>query len=201
MGCATLCLSAPPPTRLVHPPCRAPPSPPPPPPLPRLRIDDPLDAAPVHFFCGAWGVLSVGFFATEVRPEGGEARAQGGGGAHFLCCRPGGRGGVPGAPTHCDWRPRHTRPSPLPRHVQTGTTQAYTYANDWGVFYGGQGYQLGVQVGWMGGGEGEGNRLATTRAHRPSLDHSPPHTAHTLPHTRASPPTPTHPPPATPCSC
>lgn len=23
----------------------------------KLRIDDPLDAAPVHGFCGAWGVL------------------------------------------------------------------------------------------------------------------------------------------------
>jgi hypothetical protein len=31
----------------------------------RLRVDDPADAAPVHFFCGAWGVLSVGFFALE----------------------------------------------------------------------------------------------------------------------------------------
>ncbi|CAD7698915.1 unnamed protein product [Ostreobium quekettii] len=30
----------------------------------RLRIDDPLDAGPVHFFGGVWGVLSVGFFAT-----------------------------------------------------------------------------------------------------------------------------------------
>ena len=37
-----------------------------PPPL-RLKIDDPVDAAPVHFFCGAWGVVAVGFFATEVR--------------------------------------------------------------------------------------------------------------------------------------
>ena len=24
-----------------------------------LGIDDPLDAAPVHFFCGIWGVLAV----------------------------------------------------------------------------------------------------------------------------------------------
>lgn len=59
----------------------------------KLRIDDPLDAVAVHFGCGAWGVLSVGFFATE-----------------------------------------------------TSTTLVYGYANDWGVFYGGKGYQLGMQV-------------------------------------------------------
>jgi len=33
--------------------------------LKKMRIDDPLDASPVHFFCGMWGVVSVGFFATE----------------------------------------------------------------------------------------------------------------------------------------
>lgn len=32
--------------------------------LKKLRIDDPLDASPVHFFSGFWGVVSVGFFAT-----------------------------------------------------------------------------------------------------------------------------------------
>ena len=31
--------------------------------LKRLKIDDPLDAAPVHCFCGAWGTLAVGIFA------------------------------------------------------------------------------------------------------------------------------------------
>ncbi|KAL6065267.1 ammonium transmembrane transporter [Balamuthia mandrillaris] len=30
-----------------------------------LRIDDPVDASPLHFFCGAWGVIAVGFFASE----------------------------------------------------------------------------------------------------------------------------------------
>ena len=29
-----------------------------------LEIDDPLDAAPVHFFCGSWGVIAVGLFAS-----------------------------------------------------------------------------------------------------------------------------------------
>lgn len=32
----------------------------------KLRIDDPLDASPVHFFAGVWGVLAVGLFATPV---------------------------------------------------------------------------------------------------------------------------------------
>ena len=29
-----------------------------------LRIDDPIGAVPVHGFCGIWGTLSLGFFAT-----------------------------------------------------------------------------------------------------------------------------------------
>lgn len=33
--------------------------------LKRLTIDDPLDASPVHFFCGMWGVIASGLFATE----------------------------------------------------------------------------------------------------------------------------------------
>ena len=33
--------------------------------LKKLRIDDPLDASPVHFFAGAWGVVAAGLFATE----------------------------------------------------------------------------------------------------------------------------------------
>lgn len=33
--------------------------------LVRLQIDDPVDASPVHFFCGIWGVLAAGLFATE----------------------------------------------------------------------------------------------------------------------------------------
>ena len=31
----------------------------------KLKIDDPLDAAPVHGFCGAWGVVAAGIFATD----------------------------------------------------------------------------------------------------------------------------------------
>lgn len=59
----------------------------------RMKIDDPVDASPVHFFCGAWGLLASGFFATE-----------------------------------------------------NNVISVYGYANDWGVFYGGKGYQLGLQV-------------------------------------------------------
>ena len=29
-----------------------------------LRIDDPIGAVPVHGFCGIWGTLSLGLFAT-----------------------------------------------------------------------------------------------------------------------------------------
>lgn len=31
----------------------------------RLKIDDPLDASPVHLFCGIWGVLASGLFANK----------------------------------------------------------------------------------------------------------------------------------------
>jgi len=30
-----------------------------------LKIDDPLDACPIHGFCGLWGVISVGIFTTD----------------------------------------------------------------------------------------------------------------------------------------
>ena len=32
--------------------------------LKKLKVDDPLDASPVHFFAGIWGVISVGIFAN-----------------------------------------------------------------------------------------------------------------------------------------
>lgn len=35
--------------------------------LVKLRIDDPVDAAPVHLANGTWGVLSVGVFAARRR--------------------------------------------------------------------------------------------------------------------------------------
>jgi len=33
--------------------------------LKRMKIDDPLDACPIHGFCGAWGVLAAGLFASK----------------------------------------------------------------------------------------------------------------------------------------
>ena len=33
--------------------------------LVKFQIDDPVDASPIHGFCGIWGVLSVMIFATE----------------------------------------------------------------------------------------------------------------------------------------
>jgi len=37
--------------------------------LVKLKIDDPLDAAPVHMFCGIWGVFSTSLFATKENME------------------------------------------------------------------------------------------------------------------------------------
>jgi len=34
--------------------------------LVKLRIDDAVDAIPVHFFCGLWGVIAAGLFDNEV---------------------------------------------------------------------------------------------------------------------------------------
>ena len=59
----------------------------------RLQIDDPLEAAPVHFFAGMWGVLAGGLFAVESK-----------------------------------------------------VIATYGYADGWGLFYGGGGKQLGIQV-------------------------------------------------------
>jgi len=33
--------------------------------LKKMKIDDVVDASPVHCFCGAWGVIAAGLFATE----------------------------------------------------------------------------------------------------------------------------------------
>lgn len=31
----------------------------------KIKVDDPLDACPIHGFCGAWGVLAAGIFASK----------------------------------------------------------------------------------------------------------------------------------------
>ncbi len=59
----------------------------------KLKIDDPLDATPVHLFGGIWGLLAPGFFSTK-----------------------------------------------------EGVMTAYHRDTDWGVFYGGTGFQLGIQL-------------------------------------------------------
>eukprot|EP00281_Chroomonas_sp_CCMP1168_P018353 CAMPEP_0206216846 /NCGR_PEP_ID=MMETSP0047_2-20121206/2944_1 /ASSEMBLY_ACC=CAM_ASM_000192 /TAXON_ID=195065 /ORGANISM="Chroomonas mesostigmatica_cf, Strain CCMP1168" /LENGTH=536 /DNA_ID=CAMNT_0053639231 /DNA_START=129 /DNA_END=1739 /DNA_ORIENTATION=+ len=35
----------------------------------KLKIDDPLDAAPIHGGCGIWGLLCVGIFCTDVNVQ------------------------------------------------------------------------------------------------------------------------------------
>jgi len=37
--------------------------------LKKLKIDDPLDACPVHFFCGMYGLLMTGLFATHSKTD------------------------------------------------------------------------------------------------------------------------------------
>jgi ammonium transporter len=37
--------------------------------LKQLKIDDPLDAAPIHLFCGFWGVLAIGIFVDPAAAE------------------------------------------------------------------------------------------------------------------------------------
>merc|ERR1712106_636640 len=33
--------------------------------LVKLKIDDAVDAVPVHFFCGMWGLVATGIFCSE----------------------------------------------------------------------------------------------------------------------------------------
>mmetsp|Transcript_33641 Transcript_33641/g.95133 ORF Transcript_33641/g.95133 Transcript_33641/m.95133 type:complete len:322 (-) Transcript_33641:191-1156(-) len=39
--------------------------------LEHLKVDDVVDAAPVHLFCGMWGLLAVGLFASPAYVPGG----------------------------------------------------------------------------------------------------------------------------------
>jgi Amt family ammonium transporter len=45
----------------------------------KLKIDDPLDATAVHFFCGMWGLLAGGFFAVPEYTGGPPGVVYGGG--------------------------------------------------------------------------------------------------------------------------
>merc|ERR1711988_1244488 len=49
----------------------------------RLFIDDVVDAGPVHFWCGIWGVLAVGIFADDSTGYGGLDGLIHGGGKQF----------------------------------------------------------------------------------------------------------------------
>lgn len=58
----------------------------------KLRIDDPLEACPMHGFCGAWGVIAVGLFAKQeyVCQVYGHCKSYGlfyGGGGSLLGCQ------------------------------------------------------------------------------------------------------------------
>ena len=37
--------------------------------LEKLKIDDVVDASPVHFFCGVWGTIAAGIFASPSNVE------------------------------------------------------------------------------------------------------------------------------------
>jgi len=47
--------------------------------LVKLRIDDAVDAVPVHFFCGIWGCIATGLFCEPGRSEGVKGLFYGGG--------------------------------------------------------------------------------------------------------------------------
>merc|ERR1712093_607456 len=49
-----------------------------------FKVDDVIDASPVHFFCGMWGVLATGLFAAKDLNGTHEYGLLHGGGGHLL---------------------------------------------------------------------------------------------------------------------
>jgi ammonia channel protein AmtB len=58
------------------------------------QLDDPLDAIAVHGWCGTWGVIAVGLFASETLITNSYGLDQSGNGRPYGCFFPGSNGAL-----------------------------------------------------------------------------------------------------------